>query len=248
MSEVTEDRYADFYTRQLASPTLARIYREVYGDDHPEELRPFGFVTRTDLARFADLLALRPGELLVDVGCGRGGPGIALARDAGARLLGLDPVESAVRGARELSVTLGLPEARFEIGGFTEAGLGDAACDAVLSVDALWMVWNKRAAFAEMVRILRPGGRLVFSTWEPGYLDHAKMLARAGFTVTVKEEAHRWLERQLEVYRLVLQEADTLREELGPGAPVLLAEARDTPATLPGTPRYIIAATRLPKS
>ncbi|MFD9947405.1 class I SAM-dependent methyltransferase [Nonomuraea sp. NPDC059023] len=244
MSQTAEDRYADFYARQLSSPTLARIYLDVYGDDHPEELRPFGFVTRTDLARFAVLLELRPGMSLVDLGCGRGGPGIALARAAGARLLGLDPLAVAVEGARELSVSLGLPEARFAVGGFTATGLEPASCDAVLSVDALWMVWNKRAAFAEVARVLRPGGRFVFSTWEPSYLDHGGLLAAAGFTVTAKEEADRWLERQLRVYELVRARAAALEAELGPGASVLLEEARDTPATLPASPRVIMAATK----
>ncbi|MFI6497356.1 class I SAM-dependent methyltransferase [Nonomuraea typhae] len=244
MNETAEDRYAGFYARQLSSPTLARIYREVYGDDHPEELRPFGFVTRTDLARMADLLELRPGTLLLDLGCGRGGPGIALARAAGARLLGLDPLGVAVEGARELSVTLGLPGARFAVGGFTGTGLEAGSCDAVLSVDALWMVWNKRAAFAEVARVLRPGGRFVFSTWEPSYVDHARLLAGAGFTVTAKEEAERWLERQLRVYELVCSESAALEAELGPGASVLLEEARDTPASLPSSPRVIMAATK----
>ncbi|MEV0621452.1 class I SAM-dependent methyltransferase [Nonomuraea sp. NPDC050404] len=243
MSGVAEERYADFYTRQLSSPTLLRIYQDVYGADYPEELRPFGFVTRTDLARFTDLLALPPGALLVDLGCGRGGPGIEVARKAGARLLGLDPLESAVAGARRLAAELGFTEAEFGVGGFTETGLGEAACDAVLSVDALWMVWNKRAAFAEVARVLRPGGRLVLSTWEPPYLDHAGMLEKAGFTVTAREETGRWLERQTEVYRRILLESPALESELGPGAAVLLAEARDTPETLPTTPRIIVAAT-----
>ncbi|MFI6291354.1 class I SAM-dependent methyltransferase [Nonomuraea sp. NPDC050790] len=244
MSATAEDRYADFYARQLSSPTLAGIYQEVYGEDHPEELRPFGFVTRTDLARFAELLDLRPGTFLVDLGCGRGGPGIALARAAGAGLLGLDPLAVAVEGARELSVSLGFPEARFAVGGFTATGLEPGSCDAVLSVDALWMVWNKRAAFAEVARVLRPGGRFVFSTWEPSYVDHAGLLAAAGFTVTAREEAQRWLERQLLVYELVRARATALEGELGPGASVLLEEARDTPAALPSTPRVIVAATK----
>ncbi|WP_235030401.1 class I SAM-dependent methyltransferase [Nonomuraea solani] len=111
-------------------------------------------------------------------------------------------------------------------------------------MDALWMVWNKRAAFAEVARVLRPGGRFVFSTWEPSYLDHAGMLGRAGFTVTSREEADRWLERQLEVYRRILADSVALEKELGPGVSVLLAEARDTPATLPDTPRVIVSATR----
>ncbi|MFC0531312.1 class I SAM-dependent methyltransferase [Phytohabitans kaempferiae] len=241
-AETAERRYGDFYTHQPESPTLRRIYRDVYADDYPDELEPFGFVTRRDLARFGELLALRGGDLLVDIGCGRGGPGISVAKAAGARLLGLDVVASAVAGAGRLATALGLPDAEFRQASFTDTGLPGRGCDAVMSVDALWMVWNKPAAVTEVARVLRPGGRFVFTTWEPAYLDHARMLAKAGFTVEAREETAGWLERQRAVYEAILANRERLEEELGPGAEVILAEARDTPAVLADTPRVLLAA------
>jgi SAM-dependent methyltransferase len=85
-----------------------------------------------------------------------------VAREAGARLVGLDVVAGAVADAALRSIALDLPSARFRIGGFTDTGLRTASCAAVMSVDALWMVWDKAAALAEVARVLRPGGTLSF--------------------------------------------------------------------------------------
>lgn len=241
-AETAERRYADFYANQAASVTLRRIYQQVYGDDYPDELQPFGFVTRTDLDRLAEALSLRPGQVLVDVGCGRGGPGIAVARAAGARLIGLDVVDTAIVGAAEAAKRLGLATAQFRRASFTATGLEPASCDAVMSVDALWMVWNKPAAIAEIARVLRPGGRFAFTTWEPGYVDHARMLTRAGFVVETRTETPGWLHRQRAVYESILRHRRQLEQELGPGAEVIISEARDTPAVLGDTPRLLFAA------
>ncbi|WP_051797245.1 class I SAM-dependent methyltransferase [Catenuloplanes japonicus] len=215
---------------------------DVYGDDYPVELQPFGFVTRTDLERIAGLLEMPAGGLLVDVGCGRGGPGVAVARTAGARLLGLDVVASAIEGAPALAASLGLPDAEFRQGSFTGTGVSSGSADAVMSIDVLWMVLNKPAAMTETARILRPGARFVFTTWEPAYLDHTKLLAKAGLVVDLREETPAWHDRQRSVYERVLAATDALSAELGPGAEVIFAEARDTPPVLGGTPRLLIAA------
>lgn len=242
---VDEERYAAFFAAQAASPTLAAIYDRAYGDDHPAELQPFGFVTRTDLRRIRTLLELDAGAALADIGCGRGGPGIWVARESGARLVGLDPVAGAVADAALRSVALELPTARFRIGGFTGTGLPTASCAGVMSVDALWMVWDKPAALAEVARVLRPGGRFVFTTWETAGVDHLALLARAGFDVGVREETPEWLDRQLAVYTGIRDAERELRAEMGDeAAEVILAEARDTPPRLPATPRLLLAAVR----
>ena len=242
---VDEERYAAFLAAQAASPTLAAIYQDAYGPDHPAELQPFGFVTWTDLRRIGALLEVRAGQRLADIGCGRGGPGIWVARETGAHLVGLDVVAGAVADAALRSVALGLPTARFRIGGFTDTGLVTASCAAVMSVDALWMVWDKAAALAEVARVLRPGGRFAFTTWETADVDQRALLGRAGFDVLVREETPDWLDRQLAVYTGIRESEAELRAEMGDAAAaVILAEARDTPPRLPSTPRLLIAAVR----
>ncbi|ODU06976.1 MAG: hypothetical protein ABS81_03030 [Pseudonocardia sp. SCN 72-86] len=224
---------------------MRAIYRDAYGEDYPEELDPFGFVTRADLARITELVALEAGARLVDLGCGRGGPGLSVAAATGARLVGVDVVAGAVVDAARRSRALGVADSRFTVGSFTDIGLPDGSCAAAMSVDALWMVLDKHAAMAEVHRVLAPGGRFVFTTWEPDRVDHVALLTQAGFTVLVREETGDWFRRQRAVYDGIVDAADRLRVELGEqGATVLLAEARETPEVLAGTPRLLVAARR----
>ena len=241
-----ERRYAAILARQRDSQTLRRLYQLSYGADYVEEVEPFGFVTRTDLARIADLLAVGAGHLLADLGCGRGGPGLWMARRTGAGLIGLDIVAEAVEQAEQRKTSFVRAEsAAFRVAGFTATGLPDRSLDAAMSVDALWMVADKPAALAEVSRILRPGARFVFTTWEPDYLDYDVLLVAAGLRLIVREETPDWLSRQLRFYEGVLAAARLLHAELGPtAARVLVEEARSTRAVLPGTPRLLFAATR----
>jgi hypothetical protein len=71
------------------SPGIRRVW-EAVDPDLPPEVEPFSFVSVALLGHVADALAVAPGQTLVDVGCGRGGPGLWLARSRGASLIGVD--------------------------------------------------------------------------------------------------------------------------------------------------------------
>ncbi len=90
------------------SPTLRRIWHDAYGLDYPEEADPFGFVTVTDLRRIAAELAVGPGQVMVDLACGRGGPGLWVARETGAALVGVDFSEVGIEQAGRRALELGL--------------------------------------------------------------------------------------------------------------------------------------------
>jgi 2-polyprenyl-3-methyl-5-hydroxy-6-metoxy-1,4-benzoquinol methylase len=77
-----------------------RISRAVLGDEYPEGLDSYSFLTRTDLGRFVEEVKVGPGDTLVDLGCGRGGPGLWVASRTGARLVGIDIAHTAVEAAR----------------------------------------------------------------------------------------------------------------------------------------------------
>ncbi len=66
------------------SQSLRDIFRKVYGDDYPEEANHDSFVTTTTLQNFVRYLNVGPGLTFVDLGCGRGGPGMWIARETGA--------------------------------------------------------------------------------------------------------------------------------------------------------------------
>jgi cyclopropane fatty-acyl-phospholipid synthase-like methyltransferase len=115
--------------------------------DLPAEVEPFSFVSAGLLGHVARALSLSPGETLVDLGCGRGGPGLWLARLAGASLVGVDFSAEAVDQASRRAGSFGLDgRAQFVVGDLAATGLADAVADAVVSVDALHFAADVPAA------------------------------------------------------------------------------------------------------
>lgn len=108
------------------------------------------------------------GDVVADLGCGRGGYGLEIARRTGTRLVGVDfstvAIERALgRHAQAWSDV----EAEFRVGTLTASGLPAKSVAAVLCVDAMQFADPYEDGFAECRRVLRPGGRLVVTGWEP---------------------------------------------------------------------------------
>ncbi|WP_016910033.1 class I SAM-dependent methyltransferase [Streptomyces xiaopingdaonensis] len=243
---VHEDRYRPVLANQRESRTLRAIYREVYGDEYPDDVRPFGFVTRSDLRSCAGFLGKYGVSRLVDVGCGCGGPGLWVARELAASLAGVDIVGEAVQEAARFANSFAdAPPASFLVASATDTGLPERGFDGAMSIDALWMVLNKPAAFAELSRLLRPGSPLVFTTWAPQHLDYAWFLEPAGFRDIGTAEVTGSTERQLMVYARILDERDALAREMGESAcQVLVDEALEAPRPLETVPRVMVTAIR----
>jgi len=106
------------------------------------------------------LLALEPGERVLDVGSG---PGL-LARDMAStvgpsgRVCGLDPSEPMLARARERCADQ--PQVSFEKGSAASLPYDDASFDAVVSTQVYEYVPDIPGALAEIARVLRPGGRV----------------------------------------------------------------------------------------
>lgn len=102
------------------------------------------------------------GETVLDIGCGAGTDLLLAARRVGSqgRALGVEMTEAMVERARSAARTAGLPQVEVLKGDATALPLPDASVDVVISNGVLNLVPEKEKAFSEIVRVLRPGGRL----------------------------------------------------------------------------------------
>lgn len=108
----------------------------------------------------------RPGERVLDIGCGTGSVALIAAR-AGARVTGVNPAPRLLAVARDLARDERL-EVDFLHGYAGSLPLTEASVDVALSNFGLIFAPDPPAAVAEMVRVLEHGGRVAFSAWLPG--------------------------------------------------------------------------------
>jgi SAM-dependent methyltransferase len=126
---------------------------------------PLAALTTPVAARLVSFAGVKPGDRLLDVACGTGVVAVTAAR-RGATVTGLDLTPELIERARENSAIVGLNVAWHE--GDAEAlPFPDDAFDVVTSQFGHMFAPRPEVVVAEMLRVLRPGGTLAFSTWPP---------------------------------------------------------------------------------
>ena len=255
------DGYDAVYDALPQGETFNRLWRtNAYGSDFPAEFAHIGFLTVPEAQRMRELLQIAPHGVLVDLACGAGGPGLWMARESGAALIGVDPSAAGLATARRRADDVGLGDrARFEQGTFEQTTLPDAVADAAMSVEALQYAPDKRAAFAEFFRVLRPGARVAFICFEvePAKVeglpvlgvdpipDYRPLLETAGFKVEAYEETPGWQERVYATFGALVANSEALTAEMGERAAAsTLAEAMLTVSMKPYPQRVLAVASR----
>jgi SAM-dependent methyltransferase len=164
--------FDEWYSNLDGSTAHSDVARRTLG--LPPELESTSLLSWDGIADVVAALDLRPGAVLVDLACGRGGYGLEIARRTGARLIGIDFSGVAVEIARRR----GAEGAEFRVGDLAATGLPDATADAVMCVDAMQFVDPYPAGLAEARRVLKPGGRLVLTGWQADDLADEEVPAR----------------------------------------------------------------------
>jgi SAM-dependent methyltransferase len=127
--------------------------------------------------KVADAVRIRAGQRVLDVACGTG----VLARELvgrGGWVAGIDPNPGMVAVARRIT-----PAAEWHEGAAESLPFADASFDAVASQFGLMFFSERPRALREMMRVLRPGGRLAVAVWDsldniPAYASLVALLER----------------------------------------------------------------------
>jgi SAM-dependent methyltransferase len=126
-----------------------------------DTMRPAG-------ADLVDRIGIRAGARVLDLGCGDGTTAIPEA-ERGADVLGVDIAANLVAAGRKQTQERGLDTIRFEVGDARDLSwIPDDSFDTVVSVFGAMFAPEPQQVAAEMVRVTRPGGRIVMGNWIPG--------------------------------------------------------------------------------
>jgi len=112
-------------------------------------------------------LAIPAGARVLDLGCGDGTTAIPMAR-AGADVTGIDIARNLVEAGNLRAAAMGLANLRFQHGDASAlVGVADGAFDLTLSMFGAMFAPKPFDVAREMVRVTRPGGRIVMGNWIP---------------------------------------------------------------------------------
>ncbi|WP_176611283.1 class I SAM-dependent methyltransferase [Actinomadura sp. WMMB 499] len=122
--------------------------------------------------------AIRPGERVLDVATGTGNTALAAARRF-ATVTGVDYVPELLEHATARAAAEGLPVS-FETGDAERMRFADASFDVAVSTFGVQYVPDQDRAAAELLRVVRPGGRIALASWSPdGFLGELLRLVGA---------------------------------------------------------------------
>jgi SAM-dependent methyltransferase len=148
--------YGNFQTK-----LYSEIRREAFGDDIGQN----SWLTAEEQDLFLSWLDLSAGKTLLDVACGSGGPALRIAASTGCSVVGIDLHEQAIATAKALASQRNLRErAEFcVVNAGEQLPFPDMRFDAITCVDAVNHLPNRPRVLAEWARLLKPGGRLLFT-------------------------------------------------------------------------------------
>ena len=150
----------DGYYGRLGTEALAEVRRATYDED----LGQASWITAAEARDFFTALELAPGSNALEVACGSGGMTCRMAQDTGAACVGVDINTHGIAAAQQRAAEQKLFTVSFRV---CDAGqrlpFVDGSFDALFCNDSINHFPGRSAVFRDWHRVLKPGGRLLFT-------------------------------------------------------------------------------------
>ena len=147
------------------------------------------------------IAALRPGEVVVDLGSGAGFDCFLAAGQVGPTglVIGVDMTHEMLKKARDNAVKVGVANVEFRLGEIEHLPIADNAADAVISNCVINLSPDKPQVFRESFRVLKSGGRLAISdvietaAMPDSFSRDPQLMCSCVAGVATKDEIEKWL-------------------------------------------------------
>jgi len=143
----------------------AALYEQVRRDAFGDDIGQNSWLTATEQDKFRTWLLLQPGQRLLDVGCGAGGPALRLCFKTGCSVTGVDIHEQGIAAAQKLSADRNLSHLTdFRVvDADSQLPFPDATFDVITCIDAINHFSGRSRLLADWARLLKPGGRILYT-------------------------------------------------------------------------------------
>jgi SAM-dependent methyltransferase len=143
----------------------AEVYRQIRVETYGEDLGQTSWVTTEESEEIPRTLGLTPSSYALEIGCGSGRYALQVAGTVGCRVLGLDVNAPGIHTANQLAADRNMSaQVHFEnCDASKKLPFADSTFDAAFSNDVLCHVPGRPAVLAELFRVLKPGGKILFS-------------------------------------------------------------------------------------
>jgi ubiquinone/menaquinone biosynthesis C-methylase UbiE len=237
---------AEVFDAAFREAATSEWTQRVLGADLPPDVDAYSFITLDGLREVARLVADCHGGTLLDLACGRGGPGLWLARQIGAHLIGIDfspvGIEHATAKAAEIAPDV---QVRYIVADATATTLPSDSVDGLVCVDAIQLMADRAGVMAEVRRVLKPDALAAFTTWEEAerLADLAALFESAGLVVLSVNERPDWLARERDIFNRALADAPNYPDD---AALQSLAEEAETALPLFDQSRRVLGVAQKP--